>query len=218
MNGSENNVVTPSFCLDEDLSGWLATEEPYGTQGVFDRSYGRIQLHFATVTRDAENACLYHITGASRHRETVTPFKGTIRIDEVRILDVRTAAAQDEAQDVGIKATYVLKEDSSQKYSGVFRGQLTFQLHQYPDRTLIDNLVAQMGPLYRNFTYQGTFSFHGSAKTKPAGWGRGRLPVPEGVDVGKDRFRIAPKYESGGWQRNPDGSYKEDVARWWEAR
>jgi len=214
--GSDNNVITPSFCLEEDLSTWLATEEPYGCQGVFTKNYERIQMHFSTVERDAANACLYHVAGASRHRENVTPFKGTILIQEVRILDTRTATAEDNAQDLAFKAVYTLKEDSTQKYSGVFHGRLNFQLHQFPDRTLLDDRLAKMGPRYSNFTYEGTFQFHGkSGAGKPCNWGRGRLPVPDGVDVGKDKFQVAPEYVKGGWMRNLDGSYKEDVPQWW---
>lgn len=215
---SEESIVTPSFCAEEDLSNWLRTEEPYGTQGIFGQDYSRILMHFGTVRRDAANPCLYHITGASRHKGTVTPFIGTILIDEVRILDARASAADEGGQDLGFKASYRLREDSTQKYSGVFWGGLTFQLHRFADRTLLDKQLAAQGARYRNFTYEGKFRFHNSGKARPASWGRGRLSVPEGLDVGKDRFQVSPEHGHSGWERNQDGTYKEDKERWWEGK
>lgn len=215
---SAADTITHSFCMDEDLSTWLATEQPYGTQGVFDKNYGRIQMHFATIQHDAANPCKYLVTGASRHMGTVTPFVGWIEIGEVRVLDQRGSSAEPGALDLGVTGTYVLREDSTQKYSGIFQGKLNFRLHRFPDNTLLDDQLARMGPIYRNFTYQGTYQFYTSRRGPgvQASWSRGRLPVPDGLDVGKDRFQISPKYEKNGWQRDSTGKYVDDVPKWWE--
>src|SRR5688500_5208244 len=66
-----------------DFTQFFYGNEKYGATGVFDTTYGRLQMQFENVRKDKENPLVYHVSSASRHMKQVTPFKGTILIDEI---------------------------------------------------------------------------------------------------------------------------------------
>ncbi len=49
-------------------------------------------------------------------------------------------------------------------------------------------------------------------------WADGRIPVPDGVDVGDSDFKIAPPYEKHGWKKDGDGNYIDNPEFWWRVK
>lgn len=73
--------VPADFCSKYDVKEYLSTYEEFGTDGVFDTMYQRIQFHFEAIKKI--NDCQYQITGADRLKGVVTPFSGEIRIKKI---------------------------------------------------------------------------------------------------------------------------------------
>ena len=218
-----------------DVSPFLHNNEKFGATGVFDSTYGRLQIRFENVTKDKDNPLVYHVSGASRHMKQVTPFKGTIQITEItkstgtlndmlmampgmKVEESRIADGLERGDFVFVKATYNLREDSTKKFSGVFSGNMQFALRVKPDGSLSNDWNRSESNYYRNFVYQGNWTSYNGKFFAPATWADGRIPVKDGVDVGQREFQIAPKYEKNGWKRNDNGDYVDSPEYWWRAK
>ena len=57
---AEVSPATVEYCKAHDFAPFLLTNEKYGASGVFDESYGRLQIHFETVERDATNPFVFY--------------------------------------------------------------------------------------------------------------------------------------------------------------
>jgi hypothetical protein len=59
---------------------------------VYNGFYGpdryRIEMYFASVTRDSLRPDQLHVTGKSRYKKNITPFSGTLTIDSLAALRV----------------------------------------------------------------------------------------------------------------------------------
>ena len=63
--------------------GQDSQEEMPPLDGFFGPDYRRISFAFISLRRDSRNPALYHVTGKTRLRQTVTPFTGEVRITSV---------------------------------------------------------------------------------------------------------------------------------------
>ena len=203
--------------------------------GVFDEDFGRLQIHFETVERDTTNPTRYHVTGASRHLKQVTPFNGNIDITDVKRLngtledmlkrmpggngeDGRITEGLESGPYVLVNGVFNLREDSTKKFSGVFNGNLTFALREEPDGRLSNKWNRTTSKYYRNFIYQGKWTSHDGSFSADATWADGRIPVPDGVDVGQNEFTVAPKYAKEGWKKDGNGNYIDNPEYWWRVK
>ncbi|MDX5395658.1 MAG: hypothetical protein LPK21_05615, partial [Hymenobacteraceae bacterium] len=184
-----------------DFSKLLASPEYTGFNGVFDKNYSRLQIHFETIKQDSSVTELYHITGASRHRNVVTPFSGKIKIEQVKPAQVNITKEFPEAKFLSVEAVYELNENSKSPYSGSFTGKLQFIFQQNKQGAILPAASTEFKP-YSNFTYNGIWKHYKSGSEVWCAWGLGHLPVPAGVDVGENDFEIAEKYRNNGWKKD----------------
>ena len=218
-----------------DFSPFLYNNEKYGATGVFDSTYGRLQIRFETVSKDKDNALVYRVTGASRHMKQVTPFTGMIQVKNItkmngtlddmlrampgiQVEDSRVKEGDQKNDFVVVSATFLLREDSTQKYSGMFDGEVRFALRLTPDGSLSNDWNRGESNYFRNFVYRGEWTAFGGGFSAPVAWADGRIPVGVGVDVGQREFQVAPKFEKYGWKRNDNGDYIDNPEYWWRVK
>jgi hypothetical protein len=219
-------IVTSDFCKKYDLSNLITTAEETGTNGVFDSIYQRIQFHFQTVAKDAKQPELYHVTGASRKNKVVTPFAGIITFTKIKqydraflwVMDTLFEPPSDSAffDPKSFLYTYCVAKYAFKDDKGVFMGKFEFGVHQDLDGNILDDLDKYQPDGYSNYIFKGVWVETSTEKEIPCSWGDGRLPVPEGVDVGIDAFQIARLYRKYGWQMNARGELLDNPVNWWK--
>jgi hypothetical protein len=223
-------IITEAFCKSYDLSNLLVTQPETGTVGVFDTGYWRLLVHFETIARDEQDPAVYHIKGAYRTKQRVTPVDGEIRIMRVKqydraffwVIDTTfelppDAPAFDEKdfKYTFCTASFELREDKSQPDAGVLTGKLDFGIHEDSEGALLDDLQNYQPDAFSNFIYKGEWKPYGAGSPKPCVWGEGRIPLPPGVDVGMDEFQISRRYKRNGWQTDRAGRLLDNPSQWW---
>jgi hypothetical protein len=203
------------------------TDSLYGSNGVFGNNYARIQIVFTQMIKGRDKPAIYNLKGASRHLQTVTPFSGELVITKVYQYPGNFEIYQDDpdrivvSEDIGdelytvIEGNYILREDSTKKYSGVFKGTFKYKFHQHKNGQLVNDLREWEGLFYSNKIFTGSWTSYTNGKAVPCNWAEGRIPVPEGVDVGETEFEVAGMYEKNGWQKNSSGDFVDHPERWW---
>jgi hypothetical protein len=203
------------------------TDSLYGNNGVFGNNYARIQIAFTEVIKYRDKPAVYHVTGASRHLNTVTAFKGELIIEKVyqypgnfEIYNVnpdRIVNSEDRGDELYtiLEGRYQLREDSMSKYSGVFTGTFKYKFHLHKDGSLVNDMRDWEGLLYSNAIFTGNWNPYTNGKAVPCSWAEGRIPVPEGVDVGETEFQVSEQYIKNGWQRSNSGKYIDNPEKWW---
>jgi len=207
----------PNRCSEFNLTEFLRTFPDYGTDGVFDSMYQRIQFHFETIERSRLDNCIYSISGFNRLKGLVTPFEGTITIEEIikNEGNIYERGTPSEDKLIEFMGTFIFREKNTFKGSGVFQGNVYFKLTLDKGK-LLDNMGEYMGDGFSNFIYQGTWSSYTTGKIKKCIWGQGRLPDTGDFDGGVgDRF-VNDKYKMNGWEMNKDWEYVDNPKEWWK--
>lgn len=219
-NPSSFTSVTLS-CLKYDLTEFLYTDENFGTDGVFDTIYQRIQIHFERITRDSTDACIYHIIGADRLKGLVTPFEGRIQIDNIieNVGNIYERNVPSSDRLIEFYASYKFTESVSKAGSGIFEGRLTIYMTMNEDNKLLDNMGEYMGDGFENFTYEGTWQNHNMGRIKQCTWGQGRLPNTKDFDVGAGGLFVNDKYRKNGWEMDENNmNYLDNPKKWWRVK
>jgi hypothetical protein len=216
-NSSGQEVVTTDFCSEYDLTKFLRTYEDYGTDGVFDTIYQRIQFHFETIKKDEAENCKYLIYGADRLRGLVTPFNGKISINKVvkNAGDLYNPEIPSDEKMIDFYGNFEFREDEKVSGSGVFKGDISFSLTLNKENELIDDMGDYMGDGFSNFTYEGTWTNYKTGKIKKCVWGQGRLPNTGDFDGGAGEVIADEKYRQNGWERDNNFALIDNPKNWW---
>ena len=212
-----------------DLSALFKTDSIYGSNGVFGDDYGRLQIVLTSVKRDSLNPKIYHVTGASRHMKNVTPFTGTIRLVIVYEYPGNFETYRENADEIEAKihpgepvrvytitnGNFEFLEDSTRKFSGMFSGNFMLKFHRHENDRLVNDLRDWENIRYSNNIFRGTWKPYNSTKPFAVAWAEGRIPVPDGIDVGINDFEICTKYKRNGWQKNTAGEFIDNPEYWW---
>jgi hypothetical protein len=170
--------------------------------GFIGSDFQRLKIHFASVTKDAANPRLYHLTGTSEVKANRCALDGSITV--TRLTGAKTGIIRDEdGKDVGVRfegslyGRYEIKENGLAAVCGAFRG--TLQLDWAIDRTgtLVIDDVDAVSDGYGNNQYEGTWSL--GSKSKTANWGEYRVPASQGLDCGAGEFAPCDSYNDKGW-------------------
>jgi hypothetical protein len=211
-------VDKPVYCIKYDLTEFLNTEEEFGTDGVFDTMFQRIQIHFETIARDSIDGCVYHILGADRLKGLATPFKGEIKIFQIveHVGNLYEPEVPSDDRLINFYGSYKFEEQSSVAGAGIFEGRLTIYMTLNSDNRLVDDIGEYMGDSFTNFTYQGTWTSYKTGQTKTCTWGQGRLPDTGDFDVGAGALFVNDKYKKNGWQKDENNiEYLDNPKNWW---
>ena len=175
--------------------------------GYIGKDFQRIKTHFSSITKDTSNPNKYLITGISTVSNTVCDFTGEIIIQQVREYKSMHYGVDNKHKNSGFKSqgiligTYILKENKTQKHSGVFKGIVT--LNWYVDKFGIIQYdrIELFSDRYRNNQYIGTWTDYKTGNKKICNWGEYRIPFSGDLDIGAAEFSPNPKYKNKGWNQ-----------------
>jgi len=209
----ENSKPQSEDCSSYDLVEFLNTYKDYGTDGVFDTMFHRIQFHFANIKRNENDNCTYTVSGFDRLKGLVTPFNGEIKIERIVKNQGNLYQPETPSDDrlIEFNGTFILREDKEIKGSGIFKGTVYFMLTLNKENKLVDNMGEYMGDGFSNFIYEGTWTSYTTGKIKKCIWGQGRLPNTADFDIGAGELVVNEKYLKNGWEQND----KWESEEWW---
>ncbi|MDB5235530.1 MAG: hypothetical protein JWR44_2523 [Hymenobacter sp.] len=201
-----------------------------GTEDVLNGCFGydgrRLEFVFTTVQADAKSPGRYLVAGKFRCYGDVTPFRGSIELQQVQRLpaDIKVITAD---YDVSTAPTYcatggfALRATSSHGLGGQFTGRiaLDFQLSPSSQRAyLMENTE---NPATRNggLLFDGSWRPEAAGESVPVVWKQG-IAVTHQVmtrfEIGDRDAHINPKYACVGWNtywKNDEWWAEKQVAR-----
>lgn len=192
-----------------------------GTEDVLNGCYGydgrRIEFVFTSVQADAKSPGRYLVAGKFRCYGDVTPFRGSIELQQVQRLAPEVGNSpyeENKAPTYCATGSFALRATSSHGLGGEFNGRVAL------DFRLKDNSRAELATYNRNpATRNGGLLFDGlwredaaSEITVPVVWKHGiavTRQIMTRFEIGNRDAHINPKYARVGW----NSFWKND--EWW---
>lgn len=193
-----------------------------GTEDVLNGCFGydgrRLEFVFTTVQADAKSPGRYLVAGKFRCYGDVTPFRGSIELQQVQRLPADVAVYADgdvsKAPTYCASGSFALQATNSHGLGGQFAGRVALDFQLKPDgraelMTYTENPATHKGGLL----FDGQWREDATTETTvPALWKQG-LAVTNQVltrfDMGDRSGSINPKYARVGW----NSLWKND--EWW---
>ncbi|MBO2011660.1 hypothetical protein [Hymenobacter negativus] len=217
-----SNAARQAFLARTNLGKLWQHHAQSGTEDVLNGCFGydgrRLEFVFTTVQADAKSPGRYLVAGKFRCYGDVTPFRGSIELQQVQRLTTDLAAPTEitEAKAPTYCATgsFALQATSQRGLGGQFNGRLAL------DFTLTPSNQARLAPYTTNpATRNGGLLFDGQWRenattetTVPAIWKQG-IAVTQQVlsrfQIGERDVFINPQYARVGW----DNFWKNE--EWW---
>ena len=180
---------------------------PYDIVGFIGTNYQRFQIYYSSITKDEKNPNVYYVKGESMVKNNICDFSGTITIIKVveneqytGDLTHPTMVNLDSTRECEITAHYLFKEDSTEKYTGIFEGDMVSDFYlDINYKAHYDDLMAGADG-YSNNQYTGTWTSYDMNTKKPCNWGDYRIPNSGDLDVGTGNFSPNKKYIKNGWE------------------
>ena len=175
--------------------------------GIIGDNYQRLIMKINQVQVDLKDKTRYHVSGRSQVKQNITEFEGIMDLESVYLYNRFDYGIDEEYRDKGLKEQgfavfdYQLNEDSKQKYSGVFTGQLYTKWYLTDDGVMHYDFINYYSDSYFNNLYYGTWREYGSVQSKVATWADYKLPqeVAPNLNIGAGAFSPNPKYFKYGW-------------------
>jgi hypothetical protein len=194
-----------------DLAGLWALQKRESA-AVYNGFYGpdhyRIEMYFASVTRDSLRPDQLLITGKSRYKKNITSFSGTVTIDSVAALRVIEKPGDPEVQ-LGTERRYLavghfmLREDAQVAGAGQFAGKLMMDFNVDQEGDLSLDYFLDTPTRHGGFVFEGEWRSYQTGKAKPVLWADAFFSVADNVlkdfDIGEREVDINPKYRHLGW-------------------
>ena len=181
----------------------------------------RLYMHFDRIYKDQVNPLFYNIEGKSRVKQNICNFKGKIEIDSI----IRRPDDCHLVERYKLSAKYLLREDSTQRGTGIFKGQLSSCFFVYNDSVYFDDLEGGMDG-YHNNQFEGVWRSYRVNVKKKANFGIDRIPDSQNLDIGADEFRVNRSKITLGWRtfylyQNAKGdeyqaASAEEQREWWK--
>jgi hypothetical protein len=199
---------------EEDSWGSSGYSPAPAQNGFFGADHYRIEFAITSVARDAKQPQVYHVRGKNRYKKRITPFSGTITLQQVLRGPVEAAAeGQPPLETYVLKGKFEFREDAAAAGRGVFKGTVA------ADAVVAATGKAKLGWIENSATKGCGYKFEGqwvSAQTgaaKPVLWGNNlnataRLVFTDFM-VGERMPHVNKKYASLGWNRIWDND------EWW---
>ncbi|MDB5269906.1 MAG: hypothetical protein JWP58_2946 [Hymenobacter sp.] len=196
-----------------------------GTEDVLNGCFGydgrRLEFVFTTVQADGKSPGRYNVAGKFRCYGDVTPFCGSIELQQVQRLpaDMKVIAPDyEESATPTYCATggFVLQATSRHGLGGQFTGRIALDFQLTPNRRAV-LMTNTANPATRNggLLFEGSWADGPGSETTPVLWKQG-IAVTRGVltrfEIGERDAHINPKYARVGW----NNFWKND--EWWVER
>lgn len=222
---AKEQPAIPQFLAQHNLARLLQTVTdlksdggPHIYNGFFGPSHRRIELVFTQVVRDEDHPNVYYLKGRNRYKRVITPFAGKLVLTqlveqphyskkelagEVDLNEYVDPDLNKEAMYTAV-GSFVLREDSTHKNAGVFRGSVALDVYLDPAHGL--RLASRTG---RTLTrsgeakFEGVWTPYGPASSKPVVWVEnifGYGPhILNNFSIGERDPDFNPKYAKLGW-------------------
>jgi hypothetical protein len=188
-------------------------------------------MKIISVIKDGDKSDTYNITGKSKVKDNICDFSGTLKITQIRLFKNRHWGVDDEYKDKGIRdqgiliGEYDFIEDSTQRYSGRFKGIFTTLWYIDKDGHLQYDDIEKFSDSYINNQFVGTWISLTTKSPKVCNWGDFRVPFSGDLDMGACCFSPADEYLQFGWQTVRDAYWivepnkearKKEEEKWWK--
>ncbi|MFD2720573.1 hypothetical protein ACFST9_17765 [Hymenobacter monticola] len=205
--------------------------EAFAQDGFFGPDHYHIEFAFTEVRRDPARPTVYYLRGKDRYKGIITPFAGTFTVEqfgEQPYFSAREIAAM--AKQGGVIAnfpgyysaigTFELREDSTRRGAGTFRGRLAVDWYKEKDGSLTLNCRGVTGPSQGGLIkYEGTWTNATTRRTYPVVWAQDIFAynavqnVLKEFNIGEREVEINPEYAKLGWS-----NYWENKEWWTDAQ
>lgn len=214
----------PQFLVQHNLARVLqtVTDPQSGSSHIYNGFFGpghrRIELVFTQVSRDEDRPGRYYVQGKSRYKSIITPFSGLLLLTELveqPHYSTRELAGTDDPnayvdpeldKETMYTATgsFALREDSTHKNSGVFRGKVALDVYLDSDQGLrLASRTRRTPTRGGEAKYEGTWTPYGAASSKRVVWVENIFAygpqVLNNFTIGERDPDFNPKYAKLGW-------------------
>lgn len=187
--------------------------------GFYGTDHYRIEMYFASITKDSQKPHVYHVKGKSRFKKSVKPFTGTITLHQAQTLHDKSVSKKDLkarkiSQLYASSGTFEFKEDSTYSNAGVFKGRVYVDFSIHTDRTSRLWFFSEKGKTRgAGFLFDGEWTDYKTGKTKPILLPSNIFTIANSLltnfEIGGRSVEINPKYRKLGWD-----SFWENE-EWW---
>ena len=208
---AENEIL--DLIIDYDFSEILSSSEYQNARiGFIGDNFQRIQIHFISVIKNAENPKQYFVYGKSKVKDNVCEFQGIIELEQARY--------NKRSEIEGIKqgfiiANYTFYENPTQNHVGYFKGILKSSFYIDGENKLKYYDLSLSADGFKNNEFVGSWINYETKKGKVCNWGDFRIPFSDGLDVGTGEFFPDRKYFEFGWKEYSEMSY-DKIDEWWK--
>ncbi|WP_210519032.1 hypothetical protein [Hymenobacter terricola] len=206
-----SNTTRQALLARTNLGRLWQPQPQAGPEDVLNGCFGydgrRLEFVFTSVQADAKSSGRYLVVGKFRCYGDVTPFRGSIELQQVQRLpaEVKVYSENEESTAPTYCATggFALQATSHHGLGGQFSGRiaLDFQINRSQRAVLMENTT---NPTTRNggLLFDGAWREDAAGETVPTVWKQG-LAVTRQVlsrfEVGSRDVEINPKYARVGW-------------------
>ncbi|MDO7846315.1 hypothetical protein Q5H92_08110 [Hymenobacter sp. M29] len=200
-----------------------------GTEDVLNGCYGydgrRIEFVFTTVQADAKSPGRYLVAGKFRCYEDVTPFRGSVELQQVQRLPTEQARYsefdENKAPVYCATGSFALRATSRHGLGGEFNGRVALDFRLTANQR-VELATYTSNPATRNggLLFDGQWREDAASETTvPALWKQG-IAVTRQIltrfEIGERDAHINPKYARVGWNsfwKNDEWWAEQSVAR-----
>ena len=186
--------------------------------GFFGEDHYRIEFVFTSLTQDPVDKSLFHVTGQNRYRRTITPFSGSIQLNQIQNQPAEDSLGEVMSANSHIASgTFRFVEQSGKPTDGLFEGTtaLDFYVNEGGKLERDYSRGSNYGALGSGYKFEGIWTGNNSSKTKPVLFADNFLELSNTVlkdfAIGERDVSINPKYAKLGW----DTYWEND--EWWAA-
>ncbi|MBJ6110293.1 hypothetical protein JAO73_14815 [Hymenobacter sp. BT523] len=220
-----SNAARQALLARANLGKLWQHQPQSGTEDVLNGCFGydgrRLEFVFTTVQPDAKSPGRYRVAGKFRCYGDVTPFRGSIELQQVQRLTAEQAGyyENDKTQAPIYCATgsFALRASSSAGLGGQFSGRVALDF-KLPPGHRPELAIYTHDPATRNggLLFDGEWREDAAAETAvPALWKQGTAVTRQVLarfDIGERNAFVNPKYARVGW----NDFWKND--EWWAER
>lgn len=222
------NAVRNSLLARTNLGRLWQHQPQAGPEDVLNGCFGydeqRLEFVFTTVQPDAHSPGRYRVAGKFRCYGDITPFRGSIEVQQVQRLPTDVAVYDNhglsEVPTYCATGCFALQATSRQGLGGRFTGRLALDFQLTPSRraVLMENTA---NPATRNggLLFEGSWADGPGPDTTPAVWKQGiavTRQVLSRFEIGSRDVEINPKYARVGWNnfwKNEEWWVEKQIAR-----
>jgi hypothetical protein len=224
-----SNAARQGLLARTNLGRLWQHQSQAGPEAVLNGCFGydgrRLEFVFTSVQADAKSPGHYLVAGKFRCYGDVTPFRGSIELQQVQRLpaDVKVYGsdyAVSTAPTYCATGSFTLKATSTHGLGGQFNGRiaLDFQINSSQRAVLMEN-TANPATRSGGLLFEGSWREDAAGETVPAVWKQG-IAVTHQIltrfEIGERDSHINPKYARVGWNtywQNDEWWVEKQIAR-----